>query len=136
VPGKVVDREIAFPEHLISGIAQHLSTASVDAGADAGMVGVGVLNSNAHALRDKSWSRRNLGAPDVHDDHRAVRADAQLRAMALTDAGPLDEAEHVGQPVDGFTYVGVYEDRHDGYGWDCAIALHGVELDRNVMLGM
>jgi hypothetical protein len=124
---EVIDHEIALSEHLVLRCAEHLPATGLDAGGDALMLCVRVRDSDPHQLRDRPRGRWDLGAADVHDDDSTVGTDAELRAMVLADAGALDEAEHISQPVDGGTYVGINKHGHDGHGRDRPIALHAIE---------
>ena len=64
-------------------------------------------------------------ATDICDDHSAVVANCHLGAMALADAGALDETEGGGQERHRDAHVGVGEDRYDRGRRRRAVDLHG-----------
>ena len=72
-------------------------------------VGGRIVDPYHHPVRDLAGARRSLVLPHVCDDHRASLANAELRAMALADAHPLDEPERRLEPGNRLADVGIDE---------------------------
>src|SRR4029079_6469019 len=59
----------------------------------------------------------------LRDDHRAVTADLELRAMC-GDTQALDEAEYSAQQFRGLAHVGIRQNGDHGWGRDGAVGAH------------
>ena len=75
-------------------------------------VGGRILHPHRDRVGDLTRTWDVAVAPHVGDDQRTV-AEAQLRAVVLSDADPLDEPEGLRQPGHSGTHVGVDEHGDD-----------------------
>jgi hypothetical protein len=72
---------------------------------------------------DLARARGAAVAVHVADDQRAI-AEAELRAVVLSNPHPLREAERLGEPGDRLPDVGVDEHRDDGRVGDGTVLVH------------
>jgi hypothetical protein len=75
-------------------------------------------------VRDHPLAGRHLFVPNVGGDHRAVRPDAQLGAVRITDTYPLLEPERRLEPGNRGSHVGIDEDGRHRRRWRRSIRQH------------
>jgi hypothetical protein len=105
--GRVADGALALTVGEVAWLSDDLTAVIADAFAQGG----NVIDSKHHRLRGLLAERRHPTMADIGHDQRAV-AEGQLRAVSGPDPDPLDEPQHLDEPVDRYTDIGVGEFRN------------------------